>query len=157
MGKDIKEKLFKDALTGFLEETFSTVEGTYLDKGTSLFETLNSITFKEASMPARSGGTKIAAHADHVEFYLKVMLKYISGVRLEKIDWSQSWLTKTVNEKEWEALKKKLSATYSDVIKQINSFEDWNDDKKIGGAMAVVVHTAFHIGAIRQILKIVKP
>lgn len=156
MGKDINEKLFKDALTGFLGETFNSVEGIYLDKGTSLFETLNSVNAKEASTPARPGGTTIAAHVDHIDFYLKVISKYMQGGWSEKIDWSQSWLTKTVNEKEWEALKKKLFATYEEVVKQINSFDDWIDKKKIGGAMAVVVHTAFHIGAIRQILKAVK-
>ncbi|HEX2897231.1 MAG TPA: DinB family protein [candidate division Zixibacteria bacterium] len=156
MGKDINEKLFKDALAGFLGETFNSVEGIYLDKGTSLFETMNSVTAKEASTPARPGGTTIAAHADHIDFYLKVISKYMQGGWSEKIDWKQSWLTNTVKEKEWEALKKKLSTTRDEVIQQINSFDDWNDDKKIGGAMAVVVHTAFHIGAIRQILRTVK-
>jgi hypothetical protein len=155
MGRDINQKLFKDALGGFLNETFANVEGIYLDRGTSLFETLNSVNAKQASTPARPGGTTIAAHADHVDFYLRVMLKYMKGTQLEKIDWSQSWLTKTVNDKEWETLKKKLTTTRDEVMKLINSFDDWNDEKKIGGAMAVVVHTAFHIGAIRQILKTV--
>lgn len=156
MSNQIDKKLFIDSINGFLGETFNSVEGIYLDKGTSLFETLNSITAEEASTPAQPGGTTIAAHADHIDFYLKVISKYMQGGWSEKIDWSQSWQTKTVNDKEWEALKKKLSATNNEVIKQINSFDNWNDDKKIGGAMAVVVHTAYHIGAIRQILKTVK-
>jgi len=156
MSRDIQPQLFTNALIGLLDETFHKVQGIYLDGGTSLFETLNSVTAEEASKSARPGGTTIAAHAAHIDFYLKVIGDYTRGTPSQKIDWSQSWLTKSVNEKEWEALKKKLSATHSEVIKQINSFDDWNDDKKIGGAMAVVVHTAFHIGAIRQILKTVK-
>jgi len=156
MAQHIKQDLFTNALNGFLGETFNNVEGIYLDKGTSLFETLDSVTAKEASTPVRPGGTTIAAHADHIDFYLKVISKYMVGGWGEKIDWSQSWLTKSVNEKEWGALKKKLSATHDDVMKLIKSFDNWNDDKKIGGAMALVAHTAFHIGAIRQIMRMVK-
>ncbi len=156
MANQIDQQLFTNALLGLLGETFHNVDGIYLDGGTSLFETLNSITAGEASKPSLHGGTTIAAHTFHVDFYLKVISDYMQGKVYQKIDWSQSWLTKSVNEKEWEALKKKLSTTHDEVIKLINSFDDWNNDKKISGAMAVVVHTAFHIGAIRQILKSVK-
>ena len=114
------------------------------------------MTAEEASKPARSGGTTIAAHAAHIDFYLKVISSYMQRGWAEKIDWSKSWLTKTVNKKEWEVLKKKLSATHNEVMKLMKSFDSWNDDKKIGGAMAVVAHTAFHTGAIRQILKSAK-
>ncbi|MGH8015965.1 MAG: DinB family protein [Candidatus Zixiibacteriota bacterium] len=157
MSNQIDQKLFIDSLNGFLNETFNSVEGIYLDKGTSLFETLNSITAEEASTPARPGGTTIAAHAFHIDYYLVVISAYMKGTWPEKVDWKASWQTKTVNDNEWETLKNKLSTTRDEVLKQINSFDDWNDDKRIGGAMAVVVHTAFHIGALRQILKAVKP
>lgn len=157
MSREINQVLFTNALNGLLNETFQKVEGIYLDGGTSLFETLNSVNAEEASKPARPGGTTIAAHAAHIDFYLKAIGDYMQGIQGPKIDWSQSWLTKTVNEKEWDNLKKRLSESQEKIMKLIKSYDDWNDDKKIGGALAVVAHTAFHIGALRQILKTVKP
>jgi len=157
MANQIEQQLFTSALIGVLEETFQKVEGVYLDRGTSLFETLNSVTAEAASKSIIAGGTTIAAHTAHVNFYLNVIQDYMQGKTADKIDWSQSWLTKTVNSQEWEALRKQLSDTHERIMQLIRSYDDWNDDKKIGGALAVVAHTAFHLGAIRQILRVVKP
>ncbi len=157
MLNQLDQKLFVEALFGVLDETFSKVEGIYLDRGTSLLETLNSITAEEASRPTRPSGTTIAAHTAHVDFYLKVIGDYMQGKAASKIDWSQSWLIKTVTAGEWEALNKQLAETHDRLIQLLKSFENWNDDKRIGGALAVIAHTAFHIGAIRQILRSFRP
>ena len=58
MDNAISQKLFTDELFAVLEETFETHHGIYLDKGTSLFETLETITAAEASRPV---GGKCAA------------------------------------------------------------------------------------------------
>jgi hypothetical protein len=38
----------------------------------------------------------------------------------------------------------------------LQSVEDWNDEHPIGGALAIAVHTAYHLGEIRQALCMVK-
>jgi len=52
---------FTQALLFLLEETFDTVHGIYLDKGTSLFETLATISAKEASIPVGGRCATLAA------------------------------------------------------------------------------------------------
>ena len=53
MSTQIQTEHFTKALYGLLDETFDNVQGYYLDKGTSMFETLAAISAEEASMPDR--------------------------------------------------------------------------------------------------------
>ena len=34
----------------------------------------------------------------------------------------------------------------------MRGIENWEDEKAIGGALAIVIHTAYHLGEIRQAL-----
>ena len=43
-------------------------------------------------------------------------------------------------------------AAMGDLVASLESLEVWTDDP-IGDSMAIVVHTAYHLGAIRQLLK----
>lgn len=51
MTQPIALDLFTSELFPLVEETFERIHGIYLDKGTSLFETLDTITAEEASRP----------------------------------------------------------------------------------------------------------
>ena len=69
MPLQIDNELFTKQVYALLQETFEKVEGIYLDRGTSLFETLASVTAVEASRPITETGTSICAQVDHVRFY----------------------------------------------------------------------------------------
>ena len=56
-----------------------------------------------------------------------------------------------VTPEEWDDYKNKLKDTYRRIEKMFRDNEVWNDDS-IGGSMAIVVHTAYHLGEIRQAL-----
>jgi hypothetical protein len=60
---------FTRALLDLLDETFDHVKGHYLDGGTSLFETLATITAAEASIPVGGKCATLAAQVKHVAFY----------------------------------------------------------------------------------------
>jgi hypothetical protein len=67
-------------------------------------------------------------------------------------DWGLIWRTvEKVTPEEWNEYKRKLRDTYVRIEKMFRENPVWNDDS-IGGAMAVVVHTAYHLGEIRQAL-----
>ena len=51
MPDHIQTDHFTAALFAMLDETFDNVQGFFLDKGTSMFETLATISAEEASMP----------------------------------------------------------------------------------------------------------
>jgi hypothetical protein len=53
---------------------------------------------------------------------------------------------------EWDALRARLKATYDRLSKMLRSIENWEHNDAIEGSMAIVVHTAYHLGEIRQAL-----
>ncbi len=56
-----------------------------------------------------------------------------------------------VNTQEWEQYKSKLKDAYLRMDKLFHENAAWNEDT-IGGALSIVVHTAYHLGEIRQAL-----
>lgn len=156
MSQQIALERFTNELFPILEETFERVHGIYLDKGTSLFETLDTITAEEASRPVSAHCASIAGQVEHVRFYLQVLQEYMQQKEVGKIDWQASWYLKTVTPAEWESLKQRLKATYEGFMSLIKSFETWEGEDEIGGALAILVHTAYHLGEIRQALCVIK-
>lgn len=154
--EQISVEKFKSNLLQFLEETFEHVHGIYLDGGTSLFETLETISAEEASRPVSSKCASIAGQVEHVRFYIEVLEKYMKGEDPGKVDWAGSWYLKTVTDEEWQALKGRIKAQYDSVLALVKSAEAWNGEDEVGNALAVLVHTAYHLGEIRQAMCIVK-
>ncbi len=153
MNKTVNQDIFTAQLFDLLTETFETHSGIYLDKGTSLFETLDTISAQEASQPVGGKCAALSAQVTHVIFYLEVLEKYIYNLPNGEIDWGEIWRTvEKVTPEEWMDLKSKLHQTYQRVFNGFRSMETWNDEKAIGGALAIVVHTAYHLGEIRQAL-----
>jgi len=150
------EIVFVGAIAFALRETF---EGppigrlsSYLDKNAGLFDTITGVSAEQASKDFH--GTTIAAQTEHTKFYLDLLCEYIEG-RVERSNWEASWLIETVNETEWDALRKTVSESYEKTLRCLASINDWNE-MTAAMAMGIVAHTAYHLGAIRQIAKSVK-
>lgn len=149
-------RLFADAIATALDETFAHVQGMYLDRGTSLFETLATIDAAEASRPVSRSCASIAAQVAHVTYYLDVLHDYIQGKKTDNVDWALAWTTSAVGPAEWEALNDQLKASHDRVRKQIAAIVNWDHENQVGGAVAIVAHTAYHLGEIRQALCTIK-
>ena len=150
----IKKVDFLKAISDVLKETFegSPESGSmYLDRGVGVFNSLEKVTAELASRSISWEGASVAAHAEHARFYLQMLCEFMNG-RTEKVDWNESWRVKTVDEKEWQALKENLQKEYQSTIDTFEKIENWDEDA-IGGAMGIVAHTAYHLGSIRQIIK----
>jgi hypothetical protein len=52
---------------------------------------------------------------------------------------------------EWDEYKRKLNDAYLRMSKLFHENPAWNEDT-MGGALSIVVHTAYHLGEIRQAL-----
>jgi hypothetical protein len=149
----------QDFTTSFFRLLTETFEGppedtgsAYLDKKAGLFQTLEQVTAEVASTPVRPGSQTIAAHCEHVRFYVVVAFDFMRG-NTERIDWSKSWLVHTVTAEEWEELKKGLKSAYTTVLDYLQSTEKWGDEE-VGDGMAIIVHTAYHLGSIRQLVRL---
>jgi len=150
-----KEDFLKDVLFNLRETFEGSPEGqpsAYLDRGVGIFVTLEILSATDVSREI--GDTTIAAHTEHTKFYLDRLCEFING-RTEPVNWEQSWLIETVNETEWNFLREGMRKSYEGVLRCFAEIETWNEEN-IGEAVAIIAHTAYHLGAIRQLMKSVK-
>jgi hypothetical protein len=66
-------------------------------------------------------------------------------------DWEASWKRTTVSEDQWNSLRQDLRRESGAWRDAVAARGDW-DDLAASGALASAAHTAYHLGAIRQIL-----
>jgi hypothetical protein len=146
-----------EALLLVLDETFDHVHGVFLDKGTSLFETLAGITAEQASIPVGGQCATLAAQVRHTAFYLDVVDKSVRAPNFPEVDWGEIWrTTSSVTSDEWAAIQAELRASYERIIALVHDTPDWDNMRTIGGAIGVIAHTAYHLGEIRQALCTIK-
>ena len=148
-----KTQDFTANLFQLMEETFEAKHhGIYLDKGTSLFETLETISAEEASTPVGGKCASLAAQVAHVTFYIESFERYALQGDDSPRDWGYIWRTvEKVTAEEWEEYRRKLWDAYQRMDRLFHENPTWNEDT-IGGALSIVVHTAYHLGEIRQAL-----
>ena len=154
----IESEHFTKALRMLLDETFDRVQGFYLDGGTSLFETLAGISAAAASIPVGHKCATLAAQVKHVAFYLDVVDNSVRDPSFPPADWDEIWRTvSSVSPDEWAAIQAELRASYNRILKLIDDTPAWPDEVYIGGAIAMIAHTAYHLGEIRQALCTLQP
>lgn len=151
--QDVRSSIFQ-----LLQESFegppSNEPSAFLEKRTGLFQTLDEISSELASAQTRPGGSTIAAHSEHLRFYVDVHYELMRG-STARIDWSESWRIQRVNTPEWNQLRLELRQIYSNVTEYLRAIETWSADV-ISLAMSIVAHTAYHLGAIRQLLLVAR-
>jgi hypothetical protein len=151
------DSVFQRALSNMLAEIFDGPPGqeAYLlnpgDPG--LLRQLDAIDADAASKRPMPGKTTIAAHADHVEFGLSLLNRWAAGEEnpWAGADWGASWQRTTVTDEQWRTLRGRLRRTAEQWRQVVATRASW-DDRSAAGALASAAHTAYHLGAIRQIL-----
>jgi hypothetical protein len=147
---------FTNNLFALLKEFFEsppTSGAACLDQKTGLFDTLSSLSAEQVSKRTNEAPS-IVVHCEHVRFYNNLLLSDLKGETIGKVDWKQTWLLQSVTTHEWETLKATLKNQYQELMMLLESFTTWDDDK-VGIPMAILAHTAYHLGAIRQLLRFV--
>jgi hypothetical protein len=153
MNQVIDEERFTREFFDVFTETFETHHGIFLDRSTSLFETLAGITAEEASRPVGGKCATLAAQVTHVKFYLEVLERYMLEHDAGQVDWGEIWRTvAAVTPAEWDGLQRALKDTYRRILDRMQDHGSWNDDFSVASALAMVVHSAYHLGEIRQAL-----
>jgi hypothetical protein len=145
----MSEETLKSNILEMLEETFVQPRGIYLDRAKGgLLETLEKISTEVASRETTTQRS-IAAHVEHLRVYVVALHGYMNGAT-EKTDWDASWQTHTVTELEWRVLRDNLKTAYEALVKDL--LELGENDLKLAEAVAILTHTAYHFGAIRQLV-----
>jgi hypothetical protein len=146
---------FTGNLGRLLAETFEgppDVGGSaYLDEGAGLFQTIAPITAEVASRAPHAGAPTIAAHCVHLAYYVDVLHGFLLG-REPELDWPGSWRARVGDDAAWAAVRDDLDTRYRALRRTVETHPSWGDDP-IGDASAILAHTAYHLGAIRQIAR----
>ncbi|HEV2529117.1 MAG TPA: DinB family protein [Thermomicrobiales bacterium] len=153
----IPVQVFIDGMLSTLKELFEEVPSPsmMLDRGDAWFQTLDGISAEEASIPAASGISNIAAEVNHAAFYIDVTLEYIRGGQ-PSADWDGSWKVGTVDAAEWDALKAKLRSSYDELREIAANPAGWTMDGAVMGGIATVGHCAYHLGEVRRTLGVIR-
>jgi hypothetical protein len=142
----------KTNILEFFEETFENPRGIYLDrpKG-ALFQTLAAISAETASRETPTQRS-IAAHVEHLWVYLVALHGYLNGAD-GKTDWEASWQTHAVSSLKWQHLQDSLKTAYQALLEDVRQMSE-TDPRLVEEPLAILMHTAYHFGAIRQLLAI---
>ena len=115
-----------------------------------LLGTIRHLSAEQASAKPAGAKHSIAAHVEHLRFGLEVGLTFARGED-RKANWDESWRIQTVDAAGWDALRRRVEDAYRRTLDWLKSREQFENPMAIRGFMAATAHTAYHLGAIRQI------
>jgi hypothetical protein len=150
------DSAFYGALSNLLGEILNGPEGEayILNRGDiGLLRQLESIPAAAASTPAGPGRSTIAAHMRHVLYGFSLINRWAAGDAnaWAAADWNDAWRQTSISEDEWRTLKQDLRRETESWRKHLDSRQEW-DIESASGALSSLAHTAYHLGAIRQML-----
>jgi hypothetical protein len=151
------DAVFQSALCRLLGEVFDgppAGEAYLLNPGDpGLLSQLEAIDARAASARVAPQKTTVAAHVDHVHYGLTLLNRWAAGEAnpWAGADWDASWRRAEVTPESWRALRDNLRAEAERWRRHVAVRTDW-DGVSAAGALSSAAHTAYHLGAIRQIL-----
>ena len=135
--------------TAFLDGTKADGSGNH-----GLLATLDALSAAQASREVL--GSTVAAHAAHTAYHLEVIVRWERDGDRGPFDWKGSFEPAQVDDTGWEAARERLRAAYDALVTFARTWEDRPADGEVtGGLSGAVAHVAYHLGAIRQLIKAV--
>jgi hypothetical protein len=156
------DSVFQRALSNMLTEIFGGPPGQeayVLNPGDpGLLRQLDTIDANIASAPPTPGQKSIAAHVDHICFGLVILNRWAAGEAnpWAGADFNASWQRTTLTDNQWRALRESLRGEADKWQKAVAARTSW-DDMSAAAGLSTAAHTAYHLGAIRQILAALQP
>lgn len=153
----------REAVLTLLDESFEGPpdhQGSwYTDHGRTagLLRTLEAFDHQAASTPPGPGRATAAAHAEHLRYSLELANRALRGEDpYSSADWKASWAKQTVDAGAWASLREAIRAEYRNLRAAVADSSAWAEQQEaLTGVLAVIAHTAYHLGATRQILRLV--
>jgi len=135
--------------TAFLDGTAADGSGNH-----GLLATLGALSAAQASRDVN--GSTVAGHARHTAFHLEVIVRWEQDGDRGPFDWKGSFQPPQVSEEEWEELQRRVRRAYDGLVAfaRTQAGQEASGDAT-GGLAGAVAHVAYHLGAIRQLVKAV--
>ena len=148
--------MLRSAIGQLLAEGFegASAGSTWFIDDQGLLGTVASLDADRASQPTTPGGTTVAAHAEHVRWFVGLLNAYARGESPE-IRWAESWAARKVDEASWAHLQNELETEFRDLATHLERGLELDDPERLTPVLATVVHVGYHLGAIRQMVKLV--
>lgn len=125
----------------------------FVERREAIFDALDAVDAAQASRALGHGVSSVAAHALHVVYALQAAASQIGEPEPEGT-WEDSWKKQSVTESEWAQTKDRIRGLYAKVLAWLETNDDWSDESTALGALAVLPHMAFHLGALRQLVRL---
>lgn len=114
---------------------------------------LDGLSAEQASSPVAEDGMTVAAHVEHLRWSLANVNATVAGAAWNP-NWAESWRVRGVNPTEWDALRGGLRYEYQAFHQTMKINTGWwSDPMMFTGVAATVAHAAYHLGAMRTMLK----
>lgn len=149
---------YRKDIVMLLRETFEGMpEGqdyTWFVQGREAFlDALEKVTPEQASRQHGADSNSIGAHLHHVRSFLYWFNCHVSGQKVET-DWEGTWKKQAWDAAEWSELRADLKTQYEDVVKWLEANEEWAGPDGIVATIAILPHSAYHLGAVRTLMKV---
>ena len=118
-----------------------------------LLRSLDRVPAADASRSV-NGGATIAAHAQHLRYGLSLMNRWAAGAGDPFADatWDAAWHTSDVDETAWQEIRGGLRDEAHRWLTALRTPREVSETE-LAGLIASIAHSAYHLGAIRQINK----
>ncbi len=123
-----------------------------LDPDTGWTQSLAAVDAEQASQPVAPGGTTIASQAAHTAYYIELLEALARGEGPEA-DWPGSFSPAIVDDETWARTRERLFAALGR-FRVMAAASDFPPEH-LQGALGVLLHTTYHLGAVRQMLRVV--
>ncbi|PTM58730.1 hypothetical protein [Desmospora activa] len=149
----------RNSVKTMVKETFEgppvPIKGSWFtnsEPNSGIFGVLEGMSCDQASMSVH--GTTLAAHADHIRYHMWGTNEILKKGKQPQMDWGKSWDIHSVDEQQWNRIQERLRNEYLTFLESIDTIE-WNE-LLANEVLSSLAHSAYHLGAIRQMLKVVK-
>ncbi|WDL96695.1 hypothetical protein [Alicyclobacillus sp. ALC3] len=122
------------------------------EPNSGFFGVLDELSANEASTFVY--GTTLAAHANHVRYHISGTNELLKSGQYPEMNWVKSWATTSVTEQRWNKIREELRSEYSTLMEAFDGIQ-WNEQLS-NEVLASLAHSTYHLGAIQQMLKVVK-
>lgn len=123
----------------------------YFVDGDGLLGTLRKLSAQEASMVGEGGAT-VAAHAEHVRWFLALFNAFARGQEPE-LRWSESWGVRRVGTGAWAELVASIENEAEEALERVRGTPEVEAEYLLP-TLGLVAHVAYHLGAIRSRLAV---
>jgi hypothetical protein len=105
-----------------------------------------------ASRPTSPEGSTVAAHVEHVRWFVALLNAFARGER-PAVEWAESWTVREVDGEAWASLQADPEREFRELSEHLARGVEVEDPERLMPVLATVAHVAYHLGAVRQMVK----